>query len=214
MEYLVENISWLADQLGDFGEDYLIFDCPGQVELYSHLPVMQTITKALTMWGYRCCAVYLIDSLMINDSTRFFSGVLMCLSAMIQLELPHINVMTKCDLIHKDEAKRNELLEKFFDPNAEDLMRDINAKTTGKYRLLNEAISQLISDYSMVSFLPLDVSSQDSIGLVLQHVDHCIQAGEEDEPRDPDAQEADMNEEMDSETSLLETASSFMRQDL
>lgn len=30
MEYLLENISWLSDQLEEYEEDYLIFDCPGK----------------------------------------------------------------------------------------------------------------------------------------------------------------------------------------
>jgi GTPase SAR1 family protein len=42
-------------------DDYLIFDCPGQIELYSHLPVMKLITESLAKWGYRTCVVYCID---------------------------------------------------------------------------------------------------------------------------------------------------------
>jgi len=29
MEFLVDNLSWLEDELGDYDDDYLIFDCPG-----------------------------------------------------------------------------------------------------------------------------------------------------------------------------------------
>lgn len=29
MEYLIQNLDWLQDEVGDFDEDYLIFDCPG-----------------------------------------------------------------------------------------------------------------------------------------------------------------------------------------
>lgn len=36
MEYLVDNMDWLAEQINDFGDDYLIFDCPGQVFTHSH----------------------------------------------------------------------------------------------------------------------------------------------------------------------------------
>lgn len=27
--HLIENIEWLQDQLDDFADDYLVFDCPG-----------------------------------------------------------------------------------------------------------------------------------------------------------------------------------------
>lgn len=44
MEYLVDNIDWLRDQLEGFLEDdYLLLDCPGQIELYSHVPVMKRV---------------------------------------------------------------------------------------------------------------------------------------------------------------------------
>jgi GPN-loop GTPase len=186
LEYLCQNMNWLQEQLGDYEDDYLIIDCPGQVELYTHLPIMQSITKQFNIWNYKMCSVYLIDSLMIHDTTRFFSGVLMCLSAMIQLELPHINVLTKCDLIAKDSKSNSKDLESFFDPKVDELMLDINHKTSGKYRLLNQAIGELISDYSMVSFVPLDITDEESIGLCLMHVDQSIQWGEEQEPTDPD----------------------------
>lgn len=41
MEYLIENVDWLIDELNEFAEDsFILFDCPGQIELYSHLDVM------------------------------------------------------------------------------------------------------------------------------------------------------------------------------
>ncbi len=85
MEYLQQNLQWLADQVADYNDDYLILDCPGQIELYSHLSVMPTLTRALQTWGYNVCAVYCIDSLVMSDAARLVSGTLMCLSAMIQL---------------------------------------------------------------------------------------------------------------------------------
>lgn len=48
MSYLSENLEWFSDQLDDFGdEDYLILDCPGQIELYTHIPIMKTLIHEL-----------------------------------------------------------------------------------------------------------------------------------------------------------------------
>ena len=39
---------WLKEQLDGFGDDdYLLFDCPGQIELYSHVPVFPAIARQL-----------------------------------------------------------------------------------------------------------------------------------------------------------------------
>lgn len=117
----MENFQWLADQINDYGDDYLIFDAPGQIELYTHLPVMQKFVHFLqTQCSYSLCAIYLLDSLFITDSTRFISGTMMCLSAMVQLELPHINVLTKCDLVTNKKQ-----LEKFLDPDMDGLLQEL-----------------------------------------------------------------------------------------
>eukprot|EP00095_Tigriopus_kingsejongensis_P004475 maker-scaffold168_size293125-snap-gene-1.74 protein:Tk04475 transcript:maker-scaffold168_size293125-snap-gene-1.74-mRNA-1 annotation:"hypothetical protein KGM_08614" len=39
LEFLLENISWLEDILTEVEDDYILFDCPGQIELYTHLPL-------------------------------------------------------------------------------------------------------------------------------------------------------------------------------
>jgi len=193
MEYLVQNLDWLSDQVEDFSDDYLIFDCPGQVELYTHLPVMQTIVKQMSDWGYQMCVVYVIDSLIISDSSRFIAGTLMCLSAMVQLELPHVNLLSKCDLVEDKE-----LLESFFDPDTRTLMEDLDQRAAGRHKGLNHAIGKLLDDYSMVSFCPFDISDEDSVNMALSLVDHAIQYGEDLEPREPrDFEDGEPPEEID-----------------
>ena len=35
MEYLLDNMDWLKDELDKFDDDeYIIFDCPGQVRVF------------------------------------------------------------------------------------------------------------------------------------------------------------------------------------
>eukprot|EP00903_Cladosiphon_okamuranus_P015268 g14109.t1 len=107
MEYLLDNMDWLKDELDKFDDDeYIIFDCPGQVELYSHVPVMRNVLDQLKSWNYNVCAVFLLDATFITDPAKFVSGALLSLSAMVQLELPHLNVLTKCDLADRSEVER------------------------------------------------------------------------------------------------------------
>jgi len=41
-----------------------------------------------------------------SDSAKFISGVLMCLSVMYQMELPHLNVLTKMDVYENTHGKQ------------------------------------------------------------------------------------------------------------
>ena len=93
MEFLCSNLEWLSDHLDSFLEDdYLILDCPGQIELYSHIPVMKHVCNALRTAGFNVCGVYLVDATFVTDASKLIAGNLMALSAMVHLELPHINV--------------------------------------------------------------------------------------------------------------------------
>jgi hypothetical protein len=37
----------------------------------------------------------------------------------------------------------------------------------------------------MVQFLPLNVTDEESISVIMQHIDHSIQFGEDAEPKEP-----------------------------
>jgi hypothetical protein len=51
------------------------------------------------MLTQKLAAVHLSDAHYITDAPKFISVVLLALRAMLQLELPHINVLSKIDLL-------------------------------------------------------------------------------------------------------------------
>lgn len=98
----MNNLDWLDEEIGDFEDEFLIFDCPGQIELYTHIPILPTIVRHLTRHlNFSLCATYLLEAPFVIDRPKFFSGVLSAMSAMILLETPHINILSKIDLIEE-----------------------------------------------------------------------------------------------------------------
>jgi GTPase SAR1 family protein len=53
LEELEHNMEWLEAGLSELGEDYVLFDCPGQVELYTHHSSLRNIFFRLQKLGYR-----------------------------------------------------------------------------------------------------------------------------------------------------------------
>jgi len=53
LEELENNMEWLENGLSELGEDYVLFDCPGQVELYTHHSSLRNIFFRLQKLGYR-----------------------------------------------------------------------------------------------------------------------------------------------------------------
>nr|KAF6311780.1 GPN-loop GTPase 3 [Pipistrellus kuhlii] len=183
MEYFANNFDWLESCLGHVEDDYILFDCPGQIELYTHLPVMKQLVQQLEQWEFRVCGVFLVDSQFMVESFKFISGILAALSAMISLEIPQVNIMTKMDLLSKKAKKE---IEKFLDPDMYSLLDDSTSDfRSKKFKKLTKAICGLIDDYSMVRFLPYDQSDEESMNIVLQHIDFAIQYGEDLEFKEP-----------------------------
>jgi GPN-loop GTPase len=174
MEYLLRNNEWLQEQLDYFVEDdYILLDCPGQIELYSHLPIMRNLARLLTGWGYRVGSVYLLDALFVLDPPKFISGCMLSLSCMLQLELPHINVITKCDMADKDQ------IERILDSEGSWAVSHLDRNSPAKLRRFSSAIGSVVDDYMLVSFATLDSSDESSIEAVLYKIDHAIQYGKE-----------------------------------
>lgn len=191
-EFLLANLDWLDDEIGQYDEEYLIFDCPGQIELYTHFPAMPQIIKHLRdNLQFNICACYLLEASFVLDRSKYFSGVLAAMSAMLLLETPHINVMSKIDML-KDVPKRE--LKRFLNPDPL-LMVDDNPETAEgsvpsdelnpKYADLSRSIARLTEEFGMVQFLPLFAKSEDSVEVILSHIDDVTQWQESQEPKEP-----------------------------
>lgn len=208
-EFLMENLDFLTDALDSLTEEYLIiFDMPGQIELYTHIPILPQLVKFLSRSGsldIRLCAAYLLEATFIVDRAKFFSGTLSAMSAMILMEMPHINILSKMDLIKGQVRKKD--LKNFLTPDTTLLEEDpaivarrkagenvveelADPKDSGdmmrgaSFRRLNTAVASLIENFSMVSYLKLDSSDEDSVGAILSYIDDMIQFHEAQEPRE------------------------------
>jgi GTPase SAR1 family protein len=212
-EFLMENLDFLTDPLEEVTEDYLIiFDMPGQIELYTHVPILPGLVKTL-MHGslnIRMCAAYLLEATFVIDRPKFFAGTLSAMSAMMMLEMPHINVLSKMDLVKGQVAKRD--LKRFVDVDRDlidddparkqndderngyqDPAKADNLMSGASFHKLNKAVAELIDGFSMVSYLKLDVKDEDSLNAILSYIDDAIQFHEAQEPKEPKELDVDMD---------------------
>lgn len=185
MEYLLENHEWLREKLGDVDDDYILFDCPGQIELYTHMTTIKHLVELLQNWNFHICAVFLIDAQFMVDGAKFISGTMSALSVMVNLELPHVNILSKMDLLSKSTKSK---LDNFLDPDPHYLIGEMesSSKWNEKYRTLTESIGRIIDDYSLVRFFPLNIKDHECISDLLLTIDNIIQYGEEADVRTRD----------------------------
>ncbi|KAL7748458.1 hypothetical protein RI367_006153 [Sorochytrium milnesiophthora] len=192
MEYLLKNWDWLEEQLRPHQDKYVLFDCPGQVELYTHHDGMRDIIKHLSKIGYRLCVTHLVDAHHCTDPGKYIAMVLLSLKTMMQLELPQVNVLSKVDLIesygrlafnldyYTEVQNLSYLLSSATgdggqSPGAAPLPSapSVSLFNQQKYRKLNQQLSELVEEYALVQFLPLCLTDAESLQRVLDTVDRA-----------------------------------------
>ncbi|KAK7042522.1 GPN-loop GTPase 2 [Favolaschia claudopus] len=173
MEYLEANFDWLEERLGELGKDaYVLFDLPGQVELSTNHDSVKNIVGRLDKIGFRLAAVHLCDAHYVTDAPKYVSMLLLSLRAMLHLELPHINVLSKIDLI----AQYGDLdFNLDFYTEVQDLSYLENALSTStpRFAALNMAMISLITDFSLVGFETLAVEDKDSMMHLTRVIDRA-----------------------------------------
>lgn len=159
LEYLEQNFDWLQEGLENLKDaDYIVFDMPGQVELSTNHDSLRNIVKKLEKLGYRLAAINLVDSFHVTDASKYIAILLLSLRTMLQLELPHLNVLSKIDLItnygnlpfnldYYTEVQDLEYLQYELDKDPR----------SAKYGALNKAICEIVEEFGLVGFQTLCV---------------------------------------------------------
>jgi hypothetical protein len=155
-----KNAEWLQTERSFGDDDYIILDfAPGRrVELYSHLiPIMHNLVQLLQQWGYSVVSYYLLDAFFVFEPQEsYIRPPAVPQPCMMQLACA-TSVITKCDIA--DETKQP------WCWNSEAGM--IQALSINNHqenwKRLTSAMSSVVDDYMIVSFVMLDVTDEDSM---------------------------------------------------
>ena len=113
VRYLLQNLDWLDEGLGEYEDDYLIIDCPGelyiralclttatiapgQIELYTHHPLLPAFVTHLSRIGFRTCGVYMLESQFMEDRYKFFRSAHLSSAVTLSLMLLQVGSCLPC----------------------------------------------------------------------------------------------------------------------
>ncbi len=121
---LIKSIDISVDYVDELkcNADYVLYDTPGQMELFIYSKSGREIVSKLS--DRFSAALFLMDSTVVCDSESFVSAVMQNVIVSLRLSLPTLTVFTKSDLSEVDvDELRNELSER------EGLLAELMEKT-------------------------------------------------------------------------------------
>jgi len=103
-DLMAMNINKLVDVLQTFKTKYVLIDTPGQLELFAFRESSEIIIKALDK--EKSMLVYLSDPILCKSPNGFVSSMVLSAIVQFRLQIPILNVLSKCDMFKEEETER------------------------------------------------------------------------------------------------------------
>ncbi|CAL4062897.1 unnamed protein product, partial [Meganyctiphanes norvegica] len=169
MEMLESNLSWLMDKLEIYYQCMLTLPPRGVLcNKRSEFTIIIAELSRKTL----LCIIFLLSKSQLHKHRKFISALLLALNSMLHMELPTVNVLSKVDSIEKYGTLAmgldyyTEVLDLEY---LLDTLEDV--PVSKKFRKLHKTIADVVTDYSLVSFVPVSVEVHSTLMNVMRAVD-------------------------------------------
>lgn len=103
-DLLVFNIKQVKKLIDEYKTNYVLIDTPGQTELFTFRHSSTRIIEALG--ADRSVLIFLVDPFVAQTPTGFVSELLLASTAQLRFGLPIFNVLSKTDMIEKENIDK------------------------------------------------------------------------------------------------------------
>jgi len=141
LDMAIGHVDDLRDEILDTGRDYILVDCPGQMELFAYRssgPLMVSNLRGQDP----SLSLYLLDSNIARTPTGYLSSMLLGLSIHMRFGLPQLNLLSKPDILMEEQIEEivswstdSYLLEDSLDELSDGLVREYSGAVL---RMLND----------------------------------------------------------------------------
>ncbi len=157
-DMLALNTSDIKNSIESFKTDYILVDTPGQLELFVFREAGKYIVNFLN--PQRSIIAYLVDHALAKTASGFVSQLLLSISTNFRLGQPQINILSKADMLSKEEIEQVER----WSHDPDELDNAISNEKASVYREMSEGLLQLINGFDNQSKL-FPTGKEDYLGI-------------------------------------------------
>ncbi len=157
-DMLALNTDDVKESISSFKTDFVVIDTPGQLELFVFRESGRFIIE--TLQPNRSVIAYLIDHVLAKNPSAFVSHLLLSFSTHVRMNIPQMNLLSKADLLTKEECEM--VVE--WSKNAESLQNALMQQQQSLYAQISEGLLRLLSDFPISDSL-IPVSQNAFLGV-------------------------------------------------
>jgi len=122
-------------------EGYVIFDTPGQMEIFAFRKTGAEVIKELA--SERAGIAFIVDAALSKSPSAFISQIFLASSVYYRFKMPQFNIFNKVDLLNEDE--REKMVDWVRDPST--LLGDLEKELAGEERMMLKGLLESVQSF-------------------------------------------------------------------
>ncbi len=175
LDMALNHVDAMRDEVFEGECDYVLVDCPGQMELFAYRnsgPLMVSGLRGTES----SLALYLLDANIARTPTGYLSSLLLGISINIRFGLPQLNVLSKQDILLKDELE--EILSWSEDPYI--LKAALETSAEGLTREYSKSVMIMLNEMGgATEVIPVSARHMLGIDMLYGHMQRIFAGGED-----------------------------------
>lgn len=172
-DMLALNASELQERVGEYRADYILFDTPGQLELFAFRSAGKVIIEQFG--AEKSIIAFLIEPSLSTTPANFVSQLMLSALTQFRLGVPAVNLLTKTDMVEEEALEM--IIE--WGENPESLYEELIGKGS-MYSQLNEKIMNVIKEMeAQMKLIPVSSVTWEGMEDLYSAIQNIFYGGED-----------------------------------
>jgi len=171
-DLIATKIGEIRDEIHNAAPDYVFFDTPGQIELFTYRESGYYFINNISEENK--LSLFLFDSTLVSTPSNFVSIALLSASIKLRLQIPQVSILSKRDLIGK---KWKRVMS--WSANNSRLQEDMKDLDGDTYTLATGTLNALVESGVSETLLPFSANENTGLVEIAATISRILSSGED-----------------------------------
>ncbi|MFX1564556.1 MAG: ATP/GTP-binding protein [Promethearchaeota archaeon] len=173
IDLISSHLENLQEEIKDLGVDFMLFDTPGQIELFAFRETGPIIVSSLAEESKML--IYLVDAALGKTPAGMVSSLLLSASVLVRFNLPQLNVLSRADLLSDEDLEQ---LMSWLDDSAQLIFALQETRNELQIELSSDLISAIQRIFSGLDVVPVSAMNMENLDILFSQISNVLTRGE------------------------------------